>query len=102
LNKAGHRKGWHITFKVQSAESPDLNKSYLCLSTVSSLNRRDPAKEAKIEEPMVSVENAFGEDDNDKVARVQSLTSAIFREIMEDNGGNQCQTPLSEFQKKTK
>lgn len=49
-----------------------------------------------------SMENDFKEDDNDKVARDQSLTSAIFREIMEDNGRNQYQSPLSEFQKKIK
>ncbi len=49
------------------------------------------------------MENAFEEDDNNKIAAgVQGLSAVVFREIMEDNSGNQHRLTLYEFQKNTR
>ncbi len=84
LNEAGLQRGWNITFEVQPAQSPDLNKCDLCFFNSLQLDSERHRKGGKIEELIVSVENAFKEYDSDKLARVHALASAVFREIMED------------------
>jgi hypothetical protein len=97
LNEAGHRDGWLISFQKQPPQSPDLNKLDLCL--FNSLQKRsDEIRDVNeringIPGIIEAVRHCWEEYEHGALSRVHALQHAIFRAVLENDGGNQYDIP---------
>jgi transposase len=96
LDDAGQEYGWNIRFVTQPAQSPDLNKNDLCFFySLQQQSARYRQSHADLDDLIKAVKKAYADYSIDQLERVHALQVEIYRQILNDGGGNGYKLPHS-------
>ena len=96
LTALGQQDGWDMTFTRQPAQSPDMNKSDLCLfASPQKRAHRLKQDSKKVEDLIAAVRQAYEEYDVAILTRIHAIQYEIYRQIMLSGGDNTYKLPHS-------
>lgn len=96
LDIAGGAGGHDISFQIQPAQSPDLNKLDLCLFASLQARSHILREETNSMPDLIqAVRNAWANYSATDLIRVEALKYVVYREILKSEGGNQYDIPHS-------